>query len=60
MFFRITLGVNLYHVSLRFTSATVASAADSSMPAVTFFLAVLLRLYYAFTLLQPCVIVSVL
>ncbi|CAL4934833.1 unnamed protein product [Urochloa decumbens] len=40
----ITLGVNLYHVSLRFTSATVASAADSSMPAVTFFLAVLLRM----------------
>ena len=51
MFFRITLGVNLYHVSLRFTSATVASAADSSMPAVTFFLAVLLRLYYATTTL---------
>ncbi|CAN6282181.1 unnamed protein product [Urochloa humidicola] len=40
----ITLGVNLYHVSLRFTSATVASAADSSMPALTFFLAVLLRM----------------
>ncbi|CAN6287465.1 unnamed protein product [Urochloa humidicola] len=40
----ITLGVNLYHVSLRFTSATVASAADSSMPALTFFLAVLLSL----------------
>nr|CAB3493942.1 unnamed protein product [Digitaria exilis] len=41
---RITLGVNLYHVSLRFTSATVASAADSCMPALTFFLAVLLRM----------------
>ncbi|TVU20981.1 hypothetical protein EJB05_30589 [Eragrostis curvula] len=40
----ITLGVNLYHVSLKFTSATVASAADSSLPAVTFFLAVLLRM----------------
>nr|CAB3498625.1 unnamed protein product [Digitaria exilis] len=40
----ITLGVNLYHVSLRFTSATVASAADSCMPALTFFLAVLLRM----------------
>ncbi|RCV41776.1 hypothetical protein SETIT_9G162200v2 [Setaria italica] len=40
---RITLGVNLYHVSLKFTSVTVASAAYSSMPAVTFFLMVLLR-----------------
>uniref|UniRef100_A0A0E0IXZ0 WAT1-related protein n=1 Tax=Oryza nivara TaxID=4536 RepID=A0A0E0IXZ0_ORYNI len=35
----ITLGVNLYHVSLKFTSATVASAVDSSLPAITFFLA---------------------
>ncbi|TVU20973.1 hypothetical protein EJB05_30580 [Eragrostis curvula] len=41
---RITLGVNLYYVSLKFTSPTVASAADSSLPAVTFFLAVLLRM----------------
>lgn len=40
----ITVGVNLYHVSLKFTTATVASAADSSLPAVTFFLAVLLRM----------------
>lgn len=40
---RITLGVNLYNLSLRFTSATVASAADSSLPAIIFFLAVLLR-----------------
>uniref|UniRef100_A0A0E0KFN5 WAT1-related protein n=1 Tax=Oryza punctata TaxID=4537 RepID=A0A0E0KFN5_ORYPU len=38
----VTLGVNLYHVSLKFTSATVASAVDSSLPAITFFLAVLL------------------
>uniref|UniRef100_A0A0D3HR39 WAT1-related protein n=1 Tax=Oryza barthii TaxID=65489 RepID=A0A0D3HR39_9ORYZ len=36
---RITLGVNLYHVSLKFTSATVASAVDNSLPAITFFLA---------------------
>ncbi|XP_052139182.1 WAT1-related protein At5g64700-like [Oryza glaberrima] len=42
----ITLGVNLYHVSLKFTSATVASAVDSSLPAITFFLAVLLRTEY--------------
>ncbi|KAJ1275953.1 hypothetical protein BS78_05G176100 [Paspalum vaginatum] len=40
----ITLGVNLYHVSIKFTSATVASAADSSLPAITFFLALLLRM----------------
>ncbi|XP_066325107.1 WAT1-related protein At5g64700-like [Miscanthus floridulus] len=40
----IALGVNLYHVSLKFTSATVASAADSSLPAITFFFAVLLRM----------------
>uniref|UniRef100_A0A0E0BMJ2 WAT1-related protein n=1 Tax=Oryza glumipatula TaxID=40148 RepID=A0A0E0BMJ2_9ORYZ len=38
----IMLGVNLYHVSLKFTSATVASAVDSSLPAITFFLAALL------------------
>ncbi|XP_066348915.1 WAT1-related protein At5g64700-like isoform X2 [Miscanthus floridulus] len=40
----ITLGVNLYNVSLKFTSATVASAADSSIPAIIFFMAVLLRM----------------
>ncbi|WVZ77167.1 hypothetical protein U9M48_025063, partial [Paspalum notatum var. saurae] len=38
----ITIGVNLYHVSIKFTTATVASAADSSLPAITFFLASLL------------------
>nr|TKW24748.1 hypothetical protein SEVIR_3G070000v2 [Setaria viridis] len=41
---RITFSLNLYHVSLKFTSATVASATDNSLPAVTFFLALLLRM----------------
>jgi hypothetical protein len=40
---RITLNLKLYGVSLKFTSATVASAADNSLPAVTFFLSLLLR-----------------
>ncbi|CAN6358216.1 unnamed protein product [Urochloa humidicola] len=40
----ITFSMNLYHVSLKFTSATVASATDNSLPAVTFFLALLLRM----------------
>ncbi|CAL4903336.1 unnamed protein product [Urochloa decumbens] len=42
--FGITFSMNLYHVSLKFTSATVASATDNSLPAVTFFLALLLRM----------------
>ncbi|KAM0849225.1 hypothetical protein ACQ4PT_053858 [Festuca glaucescens] len=41
---RITFSLNLYHVSLKFTSATVAAATDNSLPAVTFFLALLLRM----------------
>ncbi|GJM94298.1 hypothetical protein PR202_ga10934 [Eleusine coracana subsp. coracana] len=41
---RITFSLNMYHVSLKFTSATVASATDNSLPAVTFFLALLLRM----------------
>uniref|UniRef100_A0ACD5WKM1 Uncharacterized protein n=1 Tax=Avena sativa TaxID=4498 RepID=A0ACD5WKM1_AVESA len=40
----ITFSLNLYHVSLKFTSATVAAATDNSLPAVTFFLALLLRM----------------
>ncbi|CAL4910751.1 unnamed protein product [Urochloa decumbens] len=40
----VTLSLNLYHVSLKFTSATVASATDNSAPAITFFLALLLRM----------------
>ncbi|TVU18392.1 hypothetical protein EJB05_34487, partial [Eragrostis curvula] len=40
---RITFSLNMYHVSLKFTSATVASATDNSLPAVTFFIALLLR-----------------
>jgi drug/metabolite transporter (DMT)-like permease len=54
LLFRIALGVNLYHVSLKFTSATVASAADSSLPAITFFFAVLLRLYPSISLAYHC------
>ncbi|CAN6349450.1 unnamed protein product [Urochloa humidicola] len=42
--FGITFSMNLYHVSLKFTSATVASATDNSLPAVTFFLALLMRM----------------
>jgi hypothetical protein len=40
---RITFSLNMYHVSLKYTSATVAAATDNSLPAVTFFLALLLR-----------------
>ncbi|KAL6864813.1 hypothetical protein ACP4OV_015964 [Aristida adscensionis] len=40
----ITFSLNLYHVSLKFTSATVASATDNSLPAITFFLSLLLRM----------------
>ena len=40
---RNTLSLSLYHVSLKFTSATVAAAAGNSMPVVTFCLALLLR-----------------
>ncbi|CAD6215373.1 unnamed protein product [Miscanthus lutarioriparius] len=39
-----TLSMNLYNISLKYTSATVASATSNSVPVVTFFLAVLLRL----------------
>ncbi|OEL32448.1 WAT1-related protein [Dichanthelium oligosanthes] len=39
-----TLSMSLYNVSLKFTSATVAAAAGSSMPVVTFCLALLLRM----------------
>ncbi|RLM87523.1 WAT1-related protein [Panicum miliaceum] len=41
---RNTLSLSLYHVSLKFTSATVAAAAGNSMPVVTFCLALLLRI----------------
>jgi drug/metabolite transporter (DMT)-like permease len=36
--------MNLYNISLKYTSATVASATSNSVAVVTFFLAVLLRL----------------
>ncbi|EEC78363.1 hypothetical protein OsI_18124 [Oryza sativa Indica Group] len=39
-----TITMNMYNVSLKYTSATVASATSNSVPVVTFFLAVLLRL----------------
>ncbi|WVZ95730.1 hypothetical protein U9M48_041457 [Paspalum notatum var. saurae] len=39
-----TLSMNIYNISLKYTSATVASATSNSVPVVTFFLAVLLRL----------------
>ncbi|KAL6864809.1 hypothetical protein ACP4OV_015960 [Aristida adscensionis] len=39
-----TVSMNLYNMSLKYTSATVASATSNSVPVVTFFLAVLLRL----------------
>ncbi|OEL17034.1 WAT1-related protein [Dichanthelium oligosanthes] len=40
----ITLTFNLYNVSLKLTSATVASASTNSMPVITFCLALLLRM----------------
>ncbi|TVU18387.1 hypothetical protein EJB05_34482 [Eragrostis curvula] len=39
-----TVSFNLYNISLKYTSATVASATSNSVPVVTFFLEVLLRL----------------
>ncbi|VAH65184.1 unnamed protein product [Triticum turgidum subsp. durum] len=39
-----TFSLNLYNVSLKLTSATVGSATSNSMPVVTFFIALLLRL----------------
>ncbi|KAL6624421.1 hypothetical protein ACP70R_031742 [Stipagrostis hirtigluma subsp. patula] len=38
-----TFSLNLYNVSMKFTSATVASASSNSMPVITFCLALLLR-----------------
>ncbi|ONK57546.1 uncharacterized protein A4U43_C09F1600 [Asparagus officinalis] len=40
----ITFSLNLYNVGLRYTSATVASAVTNSVPVITFFLALLLRM----------------
>ncbi|RLN29369.1 hypothetical protein C2845_PM05G09960 [Panicum miliaceum] len=40
----ITFSLNLYNVSLKFTSATVASAATNAMPVVTFCFALLLKM----------------
>uniref|UniRef100_A0A0E0JFF1 WAT1-related protein n=1 Tax=Oryza punctata TaxID=4537 RepID=A0A0E0JFF1_ORYPU len=38
-----TISFNLYNMGLKFTSSTVASAAASSVPVLTFFFSVLLR-----------------
>ncbi|TVT98966.1 hypothetical protein EJB05_51207, partial [Eragrostis curvula] len=38
-----TLGLTLYNTSLKYTSATLGSAMGSSVPVITFFLALLLR-----------------
>lgn len=40
----ITLSLNMYNVGLIYTSATVASATTNSVPVITFFLAILLRM----------------
>ncbi|TVU11195.1 hypothetical protein EJB05_44765, partial [Eragrostis curvula] len=39
-----TLSLSLYNVSLKFTSATVASASNNSMPVITFCFALLMRM----------------
>lgn len=39
-----TFSLNLYNVSLKLTSATVGSATSNTMPVVTFFIALLLRM----------------
>lgn len=39
-----TFSLNVYNVSLKFTSATVGSATSNSMPVVTFFIAILLQM----------------
>ncbi|OEL18459.1 WAT1-related protein [Dichanthelium oligosanthes] len=39
-----TVSLSLYNVSLKYTSATVASAMSNSIPVITFFLALLLRM----------------
>ncbi|KAF8711399.1 hypothetical protein HU200_029430 [Digitaria exilis] len=44
LFFYAFIGLNLYNVSMKLTSATVASATFNSQPVVTFCLALLLRM----------------
>ncbi|KQK10254.1 WAT1-related protein At5g64700 isoform X2 [Brachypodium distachyon] len=41
---RTTFSLNVYNVSLKFTSAPVGSATSNSLPVITFFLALLLRM----------------
>ncbi|KAH0453537.1 hypothetical protein IEQ34_017861 [Dendrobium chrysotoxum] len=40
----ITFSLNIYNVGLKYTSATVASAVSNSVPVITFFLALLMRM----------------
>ncbi|KAJ6834871.1 WAT1-related protein-like [Iris pallida] len=40
----ITFSLNVYNVGLKYTSATVASAVTNSVPIITFFLALILRM----------------
>jgi hypothetical protein len=37
------VGLNVYHIGLKYTSETVASAAFNAIPVITFFLAFLMR-----------------
>ncbi|THG00840.1 hypothetical protein TEA_017500 [Camellia sinensis var. sinensis] len=43
-FFGITLSLNVYGVALIYTSASLAAATTNSLPVITFFIAVLLRM----------------
>ncbi|XP_024167127.1 WAT1-related protein At1g43650 isoform X2 [Rosa chinensis] len=43
-FERITLSLNLYYVAINYTSATFAAATTTAIPAITFVMAVLLRM----------------
>lgn len=42
--FGISFSLNIYGVALRYTSSTLAAAATNTLPAITFFMAVLLRM----------------
>ncbi|KAK6938277.1 EamA domain [Dillenia turbinata] len=40
----VTLGLNLYYVAIKYTSATLAAATTNTIPAITFVMAVILRM----------------
>ncbi|XP_020583782.1 WAT1-related protein At5g64700-like isoform X2 [Phalaenopsis equestris] len=44
IFMHALIGLNIYNVGLKYTSATVASAATNSIPVITFFLALIMRM----------------